>query len=117
MRLEAFTRVAFSTGAGWGLYLTYSVYAREREGMAGNAAMVVRVPVLPAAVVAVVGAPARRAAPGPMTGGRGDGRTRPRAPHPPPGSTGRTVAYPCHGGALSTESPENTSSARGRRRW
>jgi neurotransmitter:Na+ symporter, NSS family len=34
--LEAFTQIAFSTGAGWGLYLTYSVYARKREDMAGN---------------------------------------------------------------------------------
>ncbi|MDS1271143.1 sodium-dependent transporter [Lipingzhangella sp. LS1_29] len=38
--LEAFTQVAFSTGAGWGLYLTYSVYSRKREDMAGNAAII-----------------------------------------------------------------------------
>lgn len=35
--LEAFTQIAFSTGAGWGLYLTYAVYSRDREDMAGNA--------------------------------------------------------------------------------
>lgn len=39
MWLEAFTQIAFSTGAGWGLYLTYAVYSRKREDMAGNAAM------------------------------------------------------------------------------
>lgn len=38
--LEAFTQIAFSTGAGWGLYLTYTVYARKREDMAGNAAII-----------------------------------------------------------------------------
>src|SRR5699024_5909118 len=35
--LQAFTQMAFSTGAGWGLYLTYSVYMRKREDMALNA--------------------------------------------------------------------------------
>lgn len=29
--LEAFTQMAFSTGAGWGLLLTYAVYTRDRE--------------------------------------------------------------------------------------
>lgn len=38
--MQAFTQIAFSTGAGWGLYLTYSVYSRQREDMAGNAAMI-----------------------------------------------------------------------------
>lgn len=35
--LQAFTQMAFSTGAGWGLYLTYAVYMRRREDMALNA--------------------------------------------------------------------------------
>lgn len=35
--LQAFTQMAFSTGAGWGLYLTYAVYMREREDMGLNA--------------------------------------------------------------------------------
>ncbi len=38
--LEAFTQMAFSTGAGWGLYLTLSVYLRKREDFALNAATV-----------------------------------------------------------------------------
>lgn len=37
--LQAFTQMAFSTGAGWGLYLTYSVYMREREDMGLNASI------------------------------------------------------------------------------
>lgn len=40
MWLEAFTQMAFSTGAGWGLYLTYSVYMRRREDFALNASAV-----------------------------------------------------------------------------
>ncbi|GAB3288129.1 sodium-dependent transporter [Parasphingorhabdus pacifica] len=39
--LEAFTQVAFSTGAGFGLYLTYSVYTRHREKATSNAFIVV----------------------------------------------------------------------------
>ncbi|UPK74955.1 sodium-dependent transporter [Nocardioidaceae bacterium SCSIO 66511] len=39
MWLQAFTQMAFSTGAGWGLYLTYSVYMRKREDMAVNAGL------------------------------------------------------------------------------
>lgn len=35
--LQAFTQMAFSTGAGWGLYLTYAVYMRHKEDMALNA--------------------------------------------------------------------------------
>ncbi|PSK99130.1 NSS family neurotransmitter:Na+ symporter [Haloactinopolyspora alba] len=38
--LQAFTQMAFSTGAGWGLYLTYSVYMRRREDFALNAATI-----------------------------------------------------------------------------
>jgi neurotransmitter:Na+ symporter, NSS family len=38
--LQAFSQMAFSTGAGWGLYLTYAVYMREREDMGANASIV-----------------------------------------------------------------------------
>ncbi|MGH3090182.1 MAG: sodium-dependent transporter [Rubrobacteraceae bacterium] len=34
--LQAFTQMAFSTGAGWGLLLTYAVYTREREDITLN---------------------------------------------------------------------------------
>jgi neurotransmitter:Na+ symporter, NSS family len=37
--LQAFTQMAFSTGAGWGLYLTYTVYMRHREDFALNASV------------------------------------------------------------------------------
>ncbi|UYM07272.1 sodium-dependent transporter [Solicola gregarius] len=39
--LQAFTQMAFSTGAGWGLYLTYAVYMRQKEDMATNAGILV----------------------------------------------------------------------------
>ena len=39
--LQAFTQMAFSTGAGWGLYLTYAVYMRKKEDMAINAGILV----------------------------------------------------------------------------
>ncbi len=35
--IEAFTQASWSTGAGWGLVLTYAVYTRHREDVAGNA--------------------------------------------------------------------------------
>lgn len=35
--LEAFTQVAWSTGAGWGLLLTYFVYAKKTEDISLNA--------------------------------------------------------------------------------
>ena len=41
MWLGAFVQMAFSTGAGWGLYLTYSVYSRKKEDYALNATTVV----------------------------------------------------------------------------
>ncbi|MGW0734064.1 sodium-dependent transporter [Streptomyces sp. NPDC002851] len=41
MWLGAFVQTAFSTGAGWGLYLTYSVYMRKKEDFALNAGIVV----------------------------------------------------------------------------
>ena len=39
--LQAFAQMAFSTGAGWGLYLTYCVYMRRREDFALNATAIV----------------------------------------------------------------------------
>ncbi|MDO9508422.1 MAG: sodium-dependent transporter [Thermovirgaceae bacterium] len=38
--LEGITQVAWSTGAGWGLYLTYFVYAKKREDIVLNATTV-----------------------------------------------------------------------------
>src|SRR5699024_9905358 len=38
---EAFTQMAFSTGAGWALYLTYSVYVDTREDKSLSASVVV----------------------------------------------------------------------------
>ncbi len=35
--LDGLSQSAWSTGAGWGLLLTYSVYAREKEKIVGNA--------------------------------------------------------------------------------
>lgn len=35
--IEAFTQASWSTGAGWGLVLTYAVYTKHREDVAGNA--------------------------------------------------------------------------------
>ncbi|ABR46807.1 sodium:neurotransmitter symporter [Alkaliphilus metalliredigens QYMF] len=34
--LEAFTQAAWSTGAGWGFIITYSVYTKQKEDVAGN---------------------------------------------------------------------------------
>lgn len=39
--LEAFTQMAFSTGAGWGLLLTYAVYTRAREDINLNCSALV----------------------------------------------------------------------------
>lgn len=41
MWFGAFVQMAFSTGAGWGLYLTYSVYTRKKEDFALNSLIVV----------------------------------------------------------------------------
>ena len=38
--LEAFTQVAWSTGAGWGLMMVYAVYAREKEDVAVNSGII-----------------------------------------------------------------------------
>lgn len=51
--LEAFTQVAFSTGAGFGLYLTYSIYGRKKDNLAGNATVVAGSDLLVAVVAAV----------------------------------------------------------------
>lgn len=34
--LEAFTQAAWSTGAGWGFIITYAVYTKKKEDVAGN---------------------------------------------------------------------------------
>ncbi|TCO73676.1 sodium-dependent transporter [Marinisporobacter balticus] len=34
--LEAFTQAAWSTGAGWGFIITYAVYTKKKEDIAGN---------------------------------------------------------------------------------
>lgn len=41
MWFGAFVQMAFSSGAGWGLYLTYSVYTRKKEDFALNSLLVV----------------------------------------------------------------------------
>lgn len=38
--LEAFTQVAWSTGAGWGLMMVYAVYTREKEDIAVNSGII-----------------------------------------------------------------------------
>lgn len=38
--LEAFTQVAWSTGAGWGLLMVYAVYARQNEDIAVNSGII-----------------------------------------------------------------------------
>lgn len=38
--LEAFTQVAWSTGAGWGLLMVYAVYARQNEDVAVNSGII-----------------------------------------------------------------------------
>jgi neurotransmitter:Na+ symporter, NSS family len=38
--LEAFTQVAWSTGAGWGLMMVYAVYARDKEDIAVNSGII-----------------------------------------------------------------------------
>ncbi len=38
--LEGLTQSAWSTGAGWGLLLTYAVYTREREDVVGNSLLI-----------------------------------------------------------------------------
>jgi NSS family neurotransmitter:Na+ symporter len=38
--VEAFTQASWSTGAGWGLLLTYAVYTKAKEDVAGNALII-----------------------------------------------------------------------------
>lgn len=52
--LEAFTQVAWSTGAGWGLVMVYAVYAREKEDIAVNAGIVAFSDVVVGVVAAAV---------------------------------------------------------------
>lgn len=37
---EAFTQASWSTGAGWGLVITYAVYTKAKEDVAGNAMII-----------------------------------------------------------------------------
>jgi NSS family neurotransmitter:Na+ symporter len=39
--MQGFTQMAWSTGAGWGLFLTYSTYFRNKDSLGTNAATVV----------------------------------------------------------------------------
>jgi neurotransmitter:Na+ symporter, NSS family len=52
--LEAFTQVAWSTGAGWGLIMVYAVYAREKEDIAVNSGIIAFSDVLVGVVAAAV---------------------------------------------------------------
>lgn len=38
--VEAFTQASWSTGAGWGFMITYAVYMKEKEDIAGNAMII-----------------------------------------------------------------------------
>jgi NSS family neurotransmitter:Na+ symporter len=51
--LEAFSQVLFSTGAGFGLYLTYSVYSTRRSRLAADASTVAVSDLLVAVIAAV----------------------------------------------------------------
>lgn len=52
--LEAFTQVAWSTGAGWGLIMVYAVYAREKEDIAVNSGIIAFSDVLVGVIAAAV---------------------------------------------------------------
>lgn len=52
--LEAFTQVAWSTGAGWGLVMVYAVYAREKEDIAVNSGIIAFSDVLVGVIAAAV---------------------------------------------------------------
>ena len=52
--LEAFTQVAWSTGAGWGLLLVYATYAREKEDIGLNSAIIGFSDTLAAILAAIV---------------------------------------------------------------
>lgn len=38
--VEAFTQASWSTGAGWGFMVTYAIYTKKREDVAGNAMII-----------------------------------------------------------------------------
>lgn len=38
--VEAFTQASWSTGAGWGFMITYAVYMKDKEDIAGNALII-----------------------------------------------------------------------------
>jgi neurotransmitter:Na+ symporter, NSS family len=52
--LEAFTQVAWSTGAGWGLLMVYAVYARDNEDIATNSSIVAVADVLVGMLAAMI---------------------------------------------------------------
>jgi neurotransmitter:Na+ symporter, NSS family len=52
--LQAFTQVAWSTGAGWGLIMVYAVYAREKEDIAVNSGIIAFSDVLVGVIAAAV---------------------------------------------------------------
>jgi len=52
--LEAFTQVAWSTGAGWGLMMVYAVYAREKEDVGVNSGIIAFADVLVGFVAAAM---------------------------------------------------------------
>ncbi len=52
--LEAFTQVAWSTGAGWGLMMVYAVYARDREDIGVNSGIIAFSDVLVGFVAAAI---------------------------------------------------------------
>lgn len=52
--LEAFTQVAWSTGAGWGLMMVYAVYAREKEDIGVNSGIIAFSDVLVGFVAAAI---------------------------------------------------------------
>jgi neurotransmitter:Na+ symporter, NSS family len=52
--LEAFTQVAWSTGAGWGLLMVYAVYAREKEDIGVNSGIIAFSDVLVGFVAAAI---------------------------------------------------------------
>jgi neurotransmitter:Na+ symporter, NSS family len=52
--LQAFTQVAWSTGAGWGLIMVYAVYAREKEDITVNSGIIAFSDVLVGVVAATV---------------------------------------------------------------
>jgi neurotransmitter:Na+ symporter, NSS family len=52
--LEAFTQVAWSTGAGWGLLMVYAVYSRQKEDIGVNSGIIAFSDVLVGFVAAAI---------------------------------------------------------------